>query len=126
MTTTTKKLGEREDDKPEIVFFDVETTIPTRSGQGYALLEFGAILVCPRKLLELDSYVTLIRPDDLSTINSLSVRCNGITRDGVSTAPSFHEVADRVYDILHGMDLVNWFYVLVDLRVCVLGFEWMV
>uniref|UniRef100_A0A7N0VF54 Exonuclease domain-containing protein n=1 Tax=Kalanchoe fedtschenkoi TaxID=63787 RepID=A0A7N0VF54_KALFE len=90
------------DDRSEIVFFDVETTVPTRPGQGYALLEFGAILVCPRKLAELESYATLIRPEDLSKINSLSVRCNGISRDSVVSAPSFRDVADRVYDLLHG------------------------
>uniref|UniRef100_A0A1D1Y776 Uncharacterized protein Rv2191/MT2247 n=1 Tax=Anthurium amnicola TaxID=1678845 RepID=A0A1D1Y776_9ARAE len=85
-----------------IAFFDVETTIPSRTGQGYALLEFGAILVCPRRLVELGSYSTLIRPRDLSTISPSSVRCNGITRDSVASAPDFEQVADRVYDILHG------------------------
>ncbi|CAM8933918.1 unnamed protein product [Rhodiola kirilowii] len=90
------------EDRSEIVFFDVETTVPTRPGQGYALLEFGAILVCPRKLVELESYSTLILPEDLSRITSLSVRCNGISRDDVASAPRFADVADRVYDILHG------------------------
>ncbi|XP_042000049.1 protein NEN1-like isoform X1 [Salvia splendens] len=85
----------------EIVFFDVETTIPTRTGQGYALLEFGAITVCPMRMVELRSYSTLIRPADLSLITSLSVRCNGITKDTVVPAPSFADVADQVYDLLH-------------------------
>ncbi|GER41978.1 ribulose-phosphate 3-epimerase [Striga asiatica] len=89
-------------DRSEIAFFDVETTVPTRTGQGYAILEFGAILVCPRKLVELRSYSTLVRPADLTRITSLSVRCNGITRDDVVSAPSFAEVADLVYDLLHG------------------------
>ncbi|KAL6183067.1 hypothetical protein ACLB2K_044478 [Fragaria x ananassa] len=86
----------------EIAFFDLETTVPTRPGQGFALLEFGSILVCPRKLIEVQSYSTLIRPADLNSINSLSVRCNGITRDAVIAAPRFDEIADRVFDILHG------------------------
>ncbi|OVA08954.1 Exonuclease [Macleaya cordata] len=90
------------EDRSEIAFFDVETTIPSRSGQGFALLEFGAILVCPRKLVELHSYSTLVRPADLSAVSVASVRCNGITRDAVSSAPTFCEIADRVYDILHG------------------------
>lgn len=89
-------------DKPEIAFFDVETSVPTRQGQGFAILEFGAILVCPKKLIELENYSTLVKPSDLSLISNLSVRCNGITRDAVISAPTFAEIADKVYDILHG------------------------
>lgn len=88
---------------PEIAFFDVETSVPQRAGQGYALLEFGAILVCPRRLVEVASYATLIRPaDPVSAVSAASVRCNGITRDAVSGAPPFRDVADAVYDLLNG------------------------
>ncbi|XP_062201363.1 protein NEN1-like [Phragmites australis] len=88
---------------PEIAFFDVETSVPQRPGQGYALLEFGAILVCPRRLVEVASYATLVRPaDPASAVSAASVRCNGITRDAVSGAPSFRDVADAIYDLLHG------------------------
>ncbi|KAG2254335.1 hypothetical protein Bca52824_084471 [Brassica carinata] len=73
----------------EIAFFDLETA-------------FGAILVCPRKLVELFSYSTLVRPTDLSLISTLSKRRSGITRDGVLSAPTFVEIADQVYTILHG------------------------
>ncbi|CAN0870969.1 Protein NEN2 [Linum grandiflorum] len=90
------------DGRSEIAFFDVETTVPTRSGQGFALLEFGAILVCPKTLVELHSYSTLIRPSKPSLITSLSVRCNGISPDSVSTAPSFSDIADTVFHLLHG------------------------
>ncbi|KAF5730166.1 hypothetical protein HS088_TW20G00538 [Tripterygium wilfordii] len=90
------------DERSEIAFFDVETTVPTRPGQGYALLEFGAILVCPRKLEELHSYSSLVRPADPSLINSLSVRCNGITPEAVVSAPPFADISDVVYDLLHG------------------------
>ncbi|XP_052179715.1 protein NEN1-like [Diospyros lotus] len=89
-------------DRSELAFFDVETTIPTRPGQGRALLEFGAILVCPRKLVELQSYSTPVRPANLSLISNLSRRRSGITKDSVLSAPSFAEIADRVFDILHG------------------------
>ncbi|XP_065877750.1 protein NEN1-like [Euphorbia lathyris] len=89
-------------EKPEIAFFDVETTVPTRPGQGFALLEFGSILVCPRRLEELRSYSTLVRPSNPTLISALSVRCNGITPDSVESAPSFAEIADTVYDILNG------------------------
>uniref|UniRef100_A0A2P2JIR8 Uncharacterized protein MANES_14G081400 n=1 Tax=Rhizophora mucronata TaxID=61149 RepID=A0A2P2JIR8_RHIMU len=92
-------LGE---DRSEIAFFDVETTVPSRPGQGFAILEFGAILVCPRKLEELRSYSTLVRPINPSLISSLSVRCNGITQEAVASAPTFSEIADTVYDVLHG------------------------
>ncbi|KAI3412417.1 Exonuclease domain-containing protein [Psidium guajava] len=91
-----------DDARSEIAFFDVETTVPTRSGQRFAILEFGSILVCPRKLVELESYSTLVRPSDLSLISSLSVRCNGINPDAVVSAPTFAEIADKVHDILHG------------------------
>ncbi|KAK6123173.1 hypothetical protein DH2020_043075 [Rehmannia glutinosa] len=94
-------------DRSEIAFFDVETTVPTRTGQGFAILEFGAILVCPRKLVELRSYSTLVRPADLSHITSLSVRCNGITKDAVVSSPTFADIADMVYDLLQGVYLYN-------------------
>lgn len=93
------------EDRSEIVFFDVETTVPNR-GQRFAILEFGAILVCPKKLTELRSYTTLVQPADLSLISSLSVRCNGINRDDVVLAPLFSDIADTVYDILHGSILL--------------------
>ncbi|XP_008809575.1 protein NEN1-like isoform X2 [Phoenix dactylifera] len=87
----------------EIAFFDVETTVPGRgSGRGHSLLEFGAILVCPRRLVEVGSYSTLIRPTDLSAISAFSIRCNGITAETVASKPFFREVADEVFSILHG------------------------
>ncbi|XP_028753649.1 protein NEN2-like [Neltuma alba] len=88
-------------ERSEIVFFDVETTIPTRAGRGYALLEFGAMLVCPKKLKELHAYSTLIRPANPSLISPASVRCNGITREAVASAPTFADIADTVYELLH-------------------------
>ncbi|CAH1422458.1 unnamed protein product [Lactuca virosa] len=89
-------------DRSEIAFFDLETTIPTRPGQPYAILEFGSILVCPKKLIELESFETLVRPHDLSLISASSVRANGITADAVVSASTFSDIADRIYDILHG------------------------
>ncbi|KAK9114292.1 hypothetical protein Syun_021089 [Stephania yunnanensis] len=86
----------------EIAFFDVETTVPARAGQSFSILEFGAILVCPRKLIELRSYSTLVQPSDLTAISAASVRCNGITKDAVANAPLFRDVAREVYNILHG------------------------
>ncbi|RZC10656.1 Protein NEN2 isoform B [Glycine soja] len=90
------------EERSEIVFFDVETSVPTRAGQGFALLEFGAILVCPRTLTELRDYSTLVRPANLSVITPLSERCNGINAAAVSAAPTFADIAHLVYDLLHG------------------------
>ncbi|PSR89674.1 hypothetical protein CEY00_Acc29880 [Actinidia chinensis var. chinensis] len=89
-------------ERSEIAFFDIETTVPTRPGQGFGMIEFGAILVCPRKLVELQSYSTLVRPADLSLIATLSVRPNGISKDAVVSSPTFAQIADTVYDLLHG------------------------
>ena len=88
--------------EPEIVFFDLETTVPNKAGQRFWVLEFGAIIVCPRKLVELDSYSTLIRPKDLSAVALKSGRCDGITREAVANAPAFEEVADKIFTILNG------------------------
>ncbi|PUZ64392.1 hypothetical protein GQ55_3G140600 [Panicum hallii var. hallii] len=80
----------------EIVFFDVETTAPSPAGR-WCLLEFGAILVCPRKLVEVASYDTLIRPGDLSAV---SRRFTDV--EAIASAPTFREVADKIFDILDG------------------------
>ncbi|KAJ6413573.1 hypothetical protein OIU84_006380 [Salix udensis] len=86
----------------EIVFFDLETTVPKKAGQRFRVLEFGAIIVCPRNLVELDSYSTLVRPTDLSAVALKSGRCDGITREAVANAPAFGEVADKIFSILNG------------------------
>ncbi|KAF6175727.1 hypothetical protein GIB67_022729 [Kingdonia uniflora] len=86
----------------EIVFFDLETTVPKRAGERFWVLEFGAIVVCPRKLVELENYCTLIRPRDLSVVSVRSGRSDGITRPAVATAPVFEDVADRIFEILDG------------------------
>lgn len=86
----------------EIVFFDLETTVPKKVGQGFRVLEFGAIVVCPLKLVELESFTTLIRPMDLSVVPARSSRPDGITKETVATAPLFEEVADKIFNILDG------------------------
>ncbi|BFG35364.1 hypothetical protein CerSpe_216390 [Prunus speciosa] len=87
---------------PEIVFFDIETNVPNRAGQRFWVLEFGAIVVCPQKLVELESYSTLIRPGDLSSVALRSGRSDGITRETVANAPLFKEVSDKIFSILNG------------------------
>ncbi|KAG6721915.1 hypothetical protein I3842_03G135500 [Carya illinoinensis] len=85
----------------EIVFFDLETTVPNRGGKRFWVLEFGAIVVCPKKLVELESYSTLVRPKDLSVVSLRSGRCDGITREVVANAPAFEDVADKIFSILN-------------------------
>ncbi|KAL9682454.1 hypothetical protein QQ045_014252 [Rhodiola kirilowii] len=84
------------EDRSEIVFFDVETRVPTWLDQGYALLEFEAILVFPKKLVELESYSTLICPEDPSRVNFLSDRGNGISKKTVASAPRFAGAGNRL------------------------------
>ncbi|KAL0712104.1 hypothetical protein Bca4012_019082 [Brassica carinata] len=91
------------DERNEIAFLDLETTVPTKRGQpNFAIIEIGAILVCPKRLVERYSHSTLVRPADLSLISTLSKRRSGITRDGVLSAPTSPEIAPCFYDILNG------------------------
>ncbi|KAL3347311.1 hypothetical protein AABB24_021140 [Solanum stoloniferum] len=84
-----------------IVFFDLERRW-SNPGQDWVLLEFGSIFVCPRRLIELDSYSTLIRPDDPLFLDTFSDLSNGITREALASAPHFSEVAEKIYQILDG------------------------
>uniref|UniRef100_A0A2N9G4B8 Exonuclease domain-containing protein n=1 Tax=Fagus sylvatica TaxID=28930 RepID=A0A2N9G4B8_FAGSY len=93
-------MGSSSEDRFEIAFFDVETTKPTRPGQGRAIFEFGAILVCPRTAVELYSYSTLVKPTDIF-LHSFVSCVNGITRDALASAPTFLDIADSVYNLLH-------------------------
>ncbi|KAI3966483.1 hypothetical protein MKW92_024371 [Papaver armeniacum] len=86
----------------EVVFFDLETTVPRTAGARIWVLDFGAIVVCPQKLEELESQCTLIRPTDLSVVNLKSGRVDGITRETVRTAPKFEDGADSIFGLLKG------------------------
>ncbi|CAA0823584.1 Bifunctional aspartate aminotransferase and glutamate/aspartate-prephenate aminotransferase [Striga hermonthica] len=80
----------------------IKTNVPAKTGQKFCVLEFGAIIVCPKKLVELESYCTLIRPHDLSIVPVRSGRTQGITREAIARSPSFDEVADKIFDMLDG------------------------
>ncbi|KAM1504166.1 hypothetical protein EV1_000285 [Malus domestica] len=86
----------------EIVFFDIEKNVPNKARQRFWVLEFGAIVVCPQNLVELETYSTLIRPGDLSAVALRSGRSDGITQETVAKAPLFEEVADKIFSILNG------------------------
>ncbi|KAM3405778.1 hypothetical protein ACQJBY_000040 [Aegilops geniculata] len=78
--------------KREMVFFDVEAAqSPSPPGE-CRLLEFAAILVCPRRLVEVSSYSTLIRPDDDAADGSSLP----------SSAPSFEDVFPDIFELLDG------------------------
>lgn len=86
--------GSPAEDRSEIVFFDIKTTIPFRTGQWNAIVEFGSILVSPKKLLVLKTYSTLVRPVDVNLISPQF--------DDFASSPTFADISDHVYDILHG------------------------
>ncbi|KAI0531373.1 hypothetical protein KFK09_000927 [Dendrobium nobile] len=83
----------------ELVFFDVETTTAVGRGKRFWVVEFGSIVVCPKKLVEVESFCSLIRPPDISLV--APTRPSGITREAVAAAPMFEELADRVFQILN-------------------------
>ncbi|KAF6981612.1 hypothetical protein CFC21_000075 [Triticum aestivum] len=79
--------------KREMVFFDVEAAqSPSPPGE-CRLLEFAATLVCPRRLVEVSSYSTLIRPDDVANDGSVHLP---------SSAPSFEDVFPDIFELLDG------------------------
>ncbi|KAE8769556.1 exonuclease [Hordeum vulgare] len=90
--------------REELVFFDVETAAapsPSDAEGRWWLLEFGAILVCPRRLVELSSYSTLIRPGDPSAVSG---RFSGdpALSAAFRAAPAFADVADDIFALLDG------------------------
>jgi hypothetical protein len=78
----------------ELVFFDLETTIPPTD-----IIEFGAIILDKDGLYEKESYSTLIWSDK---VDDRSIKCNGITQEMLKDAPKFAEVADAIYNVLNG------------------------
>ena len=50
-------------------------------------------------------YSTLVRPADLSLISIMSPHYNGITPDAVVFAPTFLQISDHIYNLLHGLYL---------------------
>ena len=78
----------------EVVFYDLETTIPATD-----IIEFGGIVLDKTGLFERESYSTLIKSEK---ITPKSTECNGITLEMVKDSPTFAEVADNIFNILDG------------------------
>ena len=90
--------------KTEMVFFDVETAAAPSAAstdRHWHLLEFGAILVCPRRLVELSSYTTFIRPSSLSAVSGRFASSPPLAA-AFREAPSFDDVADDIFALLDG------------------------
>jgi len=83
----------------EIVFYDVETTIPSGNGSSYEMIEFGAVVLDKRSFAVKVSYQTLIKSDKITT---RSREVNKITEEMVRDAPSFTDVADKIFSLLDG------------------------
>lgn len=83
----------------QLVFWDLETTIPSHSGQAQEIIEFGSLSVDPCTFAELSTYQTLVHS---LLITQRSVDCNHITAAMVSDAPSFAQVASAIFRALDG------------------------
>ncbi len=76
----------------EIVFFDLETTVPPAD-----IIEFASITLDGFSLLETGRFSQLIYSE---LITQRSTRINHITEKMVDDAPSFSRVADQIYEIM--------------------------
>lgn len=71
----------------------------------FEILEFGAVVVSLRGFWEIRSFCTFVRPSSPEAITPASTTANGITREDVRGAPTFREVAHKIYELLDGMGL---------------------
>jgi DNA polymerase III epsilon subunit-like protein len=99
----------------EVVFYDLETTIPPTD-----IIEFGGIVLDKTGLYERESYSTLIHS---TRITPKSTECNGITLDMVKDSPSFADVADNIFNILDGRIWAGHNIINFDNRCIAAGFE---
>ncbi|EFJ30408.1 hypothetical protein SELMODRAFT_89701 [Selaginella moellendorffii] len=54
----------------EIVFYDLETSMPEGKEQSREILEFGAVVLSAKGLVEVDSYTTPVRPSVMNSRNA--------------------------------------------------------
>jgi DNA polymerase III epsilon subunit-like protein len=102
-----------------LVVLDLESTFPGRKGSHAQILEIGILEVNPQGLFEVGAYCTLVHPSSLSAVTK---KCY-LTQDQVASAPSFADVADRVYDTLHGRIVMGHNITAFDLPLLNRAFE---
>ncbi|KAI5081792.1 hypothetical protein GOP47_0001535 [Adiantum capillus-veneris] len=90
--------GERKRRKLQIAFFDLETTVASGAGDKPKLLEFGAVVLAAQGLRELQAYSTLVRQPG---VFSMGPKFN-LSQHRIVDLPSFDDIADQVFDMLHG------------------------
>ncbi|MCO5556613.1 hypothetical protein L7F22_010164 [Adiantum nelumboides] len=90
--------GEGRRRRSQIVFFDLETTVASGEGDKPKLLEFGAVVLASQGLRELQAYSTLVRQPG---IFSMGPKFN-LAQHRIVDLPSFDDIADQVFDMLHG------------------------
>ncbi len=78
----------------DLVFYDIETAFPPQE-----IIEFGAITLDGRSFKEKNRYQTMIYSDKVSW---RSEQCNHISQNDLKDAPSFAEVADKIFEVLDG------------------------
>ncbi|KAL3715181.1 hypothetical protein ACJRO7_006990 [Eucalyptus globulus] len=98
---------------PEVVIFDLETIIETE-----AIIEFGAIIVCPQTLVEKEYFSSLVRPRHDEEFGEFEERSNGLNIDEiVSSNIYFSDIAHTVYDMLDGRIWVGHYIKNFDCRI---------
>ena len=78
----------------EIVFYDLETTIPADH-----IIEFGGVVVEAETFVEVETFETLIYSN---RITAWSIGSNGITQNMVAEAPGIADVAGKIFAMLDG------------------------
>lgn len=87
-----KHLKQESRTAKDIVFFDLETTVPPTD-----IIEFAAITLDGNTLLEKHRFTQLIYSE---YITPLSTSINHISEEMVECAPSFSRVADQLHEIM--------------------------
>lgn len=72
-------------DNRHIIVFDFETS--SANPQDAQILQIGAVIIDRNSLKIKDEFETLVKPDDVSTVQSEALKVNGLTLEQLETAP---------------------------------------